>query len=135
MVVEKGREEIGGAGFDASASCLVRCFERSASFDSRASRLLVLPVESCPEDIDRASVTVERRVSEELVVERQVTALSDGKIIIRFQRLLAGVAQVAVAVKNARAARLQEGLLLRTKHRPNYRANRRCRRDGAMRRL
>src|ERR1700726_4000596 len=27
---------------------------------------LVLPVESCPEDIDRASVTVKRRVSEEL---------------------------------------------------------------------
>ena len=82
---------------------------------------LILPVESSREDIDRASVTVERRVGEKLVVQRQVTALSDGKIIIRFQRLLAGIAQVAVAVKNARAARLQEGLLLRTKHRPNCR--------------
>ena len=69
-------------------------------------------MESCPEDTDRAPVAVERRVGEELVVERQATARSDGKIIIRFQRLLAGVAQVAVAVKNARAARLQEGLLV-----------------------
>ena len=99
------------------------------------TRLLELPVESCLEDIDRASVTVERRVSEELVVERQVTALCDGKIIIRFQRLLAGVAQVAVAVQNARAARLQEGLLFGRSTGQITEQDRRCRRDGAMRRL
>src|SRR5262249_52311452 len=74
---------------------------------------LVLPVESCREDIDRATVTVERQVGEELVAERQMKVLSDGDIIIRFQRLLAGVGQVAVAIQNARAARLQEGLLFR----------------------
>jgi DNA-binding NtrC family response regulator/tetratricopeptide (TPR) repeat protein len=74
---------------------------------------LVLPMESCPEDIDRASVPVERRVSEELVVDRQPTALCEGKIIIGFHRLLAVVAQVAVAIKNAGAPGLQEGLLLR----------------------
>src|SRR5580700_7722121 len=73
---------------------------------------LELPVESCREDIDRASVSIECRVTEELVVERQVTALCEGNIIIRFQRHLGRVAQVAVAVENARAARLQEGLLV-----------------------
>ena len=69
-------------------------------------------MESYPEDIDRASVTVKSWVSEELVIQRQVTALCDGKIIIRFHSFLAAVGQVSIAVGNARAARLQEGLLL-----------------------
>src|SRR5580704_10163989 len=73
---------------------------------------LELPVESCREDIDRTSVRIERRVTKELVDERQVTALCQGNIIIRFQRHLGRVAQVAVAVQNARPARLQEGNLI-----------------------
>src|SRR5580704_8833649 len=73
---------------------------------------LELPVESCREDIDRTSVSIERRVTKELVVERQITALCEGNIIIRFQRHLGRVAQVAVAVQNASAARLQEGDLI-----------------------
>src|SRR6185312_8091504 len=73
---------------------------------------LELPVDSCLEDVDRASISIERRVSEKLIVERQLNGLGNGKGVIRFQRHLGGVAQVAVAVKNPRAARFKEGLLL-----------------------
>src|SRR5208283_392114 len=89
---------------DAQSS--IRARTRPQLRESCRWRSLILPVESSPEDTDRAPVTVERRVSEELVIQPKATALSDGKIIIRFQGLLAVVAQVAVAVKNARAARL-----------------------------
>jgi len=60
--------------------------------------LSVRPVESYPEEIDRAASAVERRVGEELVVECQLKALADGQSIIRFERNLGEVGQVAVAV-------------------------------------
>ena len=68
-------------------------------------------MESCLEDVDRSSGNVERRVSEELVVERQASVLSESNVIIRFKRQLGGVAQVAVAVLNAQSASFQERLL------------------------
>ena len=59
-----------------------------------------------------ASVGVERRVAHELVIHREVSGLPDRKIVIEFQDLLGAVGQVAVAVEDARAARLQEFYLL-----------------------
>ena len=65
-------------------------------------------MESHPENRYGASVAVERRVGNELVIQREVGGLPDGKIVIGFQDFFAAVGQVAVAVQDARAACLQE---------------------------
>src|SRR5262245_42719721 len=57
----------------------------------RTQRLLaslVLPMESGREDIHGATVTVECRVGEKLVVERQATASAERKVVVRLQGLL-----------------------------------------------
>ena len=87
----------------------------------RQLRCLVLPVESCPEDIDRASVTVERRVSEELVIQREVNSPFRWQNHNTFPKTSRRRSSSCRRRSECPCRPPSGRLAVRTKHRPNYR--------------